>query len=125
MRTLTKFISAAFAVLILAVGAVTANDAGKTGEALPTSRPRQSDLTLSGIQGATVTGVAVVNGNLTTEFTLNIPTGGSLTASIAAGAITDQLGQPNVAFSGSYPVAPFAPRSSPTPRPNSTPRPRP
>jgi hypothetical protein len=81
-----------------------------------------TDLTLSGIQGATVTGVAVVNGNLTTEFTLDIPSGGSLTASIAAGAITDQLGQPNVAFSGSYPVSPWAP---PTPRPHPTSPPRP
>src|SRR5882724_1064101 len=81
-----------------------------------------TDLTLSGIQGATVTGVAVIHENLTTEFTLNIPTGGSLRASIAAGAITDQLGQPNVAFSGSYPVSPFAP---PTPRPHPTPLARP
>jgi hypothetical protein len=84
-----------------------------------------TDLTLSGIQGATVTGVAVINENFTTEFTLNIPTGGSLTASIAAGAITSQSGQPNVAFSGSYPVSPWAPRPSPTPRPHSTPPPRP
>ena len=72
-----------------------------------------------------MTGVAVINGNLTTEFTLNIPTGGSLTASIAPGAITDQYGQPNVAFSGSYPVSPWTPRSSPTPRPHSTAPPRP
>src|SRR6266508_1101963 len=81
-----------------------------------------TDLTLSGIQGATVTGVAVIHGNLTTEFTLDIPTGGSLTASIAAGAITDQSGQPNVAFSGNYPVSPWAP---PTPRPHPTSPPRP
>jgi hypothetical protein len=81
-----------------------------------------TDLTLSGIQGATVTAVAVINDNFTTEFTLNIPTGGSLTTSIAAGAITDQYGQPNVAFSGSYPVSPWAP---PTPRPHPTPPPRP
>jgi len=84
---------------------------------------QSTDLTLSGIQGATVTGVTVINENFTTEFTLDIPTGGSLTPSIAAGAITDQYGQPNVAFSGSYPVSPA--RSSPTPRPNPTPRPRP
>jgi hypothetical protein len=84
-----------------------------------------TDLTLSGIQGATVTGVAVIHENLTTEFTLNIPTGGRLTASIAAGAITDQLGQPNVTFSGSYPVSPWAPTPTPTPRPHPTPPPRP
>ncbi len=79
-----------------------------------------TDLTLSGIQGATVTGVAVVNGNLTTEFTLNIPAGGSLRASIAAGAITDQFGQLNVAFSGNYTVS-IPPRPNPTPRPHPTP----
>jgi FG-GAP-like repeat len=84
-----------------------------------------TDLTLSGIQGATVTAVNVINGNFTTEFTLDIPTGGSLTASIAAGAITDQYGQSNVAFSGSYPVSPWAPRPSPTPRLHPTPPPRP
>jgi hypothetical protein len=84
-----------------------------------------TDLTLSGIQGAAVTSVAVINGNLTTEFTLDIPTGGSLTASIPAGAITAQAGQPNVAFSGSYPVSPWAPRPSPTPRLKPTPPPRP
>ena len=84
-----------------------------------------TDLTLSGIQGATVTGVAVIHENLTTEFTLDIPAGGSLTASIAAGAITAQSGHPNVAFSGSYPVSPWAPRPSPTPRHHPTPPPRP
>jgi len=82
-----------------------------------------TDLTLSGIQGATVTAVAVINQNLTTEFTLNIPTGGSLTASIAAGAITSQYGQPNVPFSGHYRISPAIP--SPTPRPHPTPPPRP
>jgi hypothetical protein len=84
-----------------------------------------TDLTLSGIQGATVTGVAVINDNFTTEFTLDIPTGGRLTASIAAGAITAQSGHPNVAFSGSYTVSPWAPRPSPTPRPHRTPPRRP
>jgi hypothetical protein len=49
-----------------------------------------------------VTGVAGINDNLTTEFTLDIPSGGTLTASIAAEAITAQSGHPNVAFSGSY-----------------------
>ena len=63
-----------------------------------------SDLTLSGNPGATVTAVSVINGNMTTRFTLNIQFGGSLTASIAAGAITDQFGNPNNAFSGNYTV---------------------
>jgi hypothetical protein len=62
-----------------------------------------TDLQLSGNTGATVTNVQVINGT-TTEFTLNIPFGGSLTASIAAGAITDTFGNPNAAFSGNYTV---------------------
>jgi FG-GAP-like repeat len=94
------------------------------GEAVDPASVQPTDLTLSGIQGATVTGVNVINDNFTTEFTLDIPTGGSLTTSIAAGAIIDQYGQPNVAFSGSYPVSPWAPRPSPTPRPHPTPSPR-
>ena len=69
----------------------------------PTS-VQTGDLTLSGNPGATVTGVSVINGNMTTRFTLNIQLGGSLTASIAARAITDQFGNPNNAFSGNYTV---------------------
>jgi hypothetical protein len=93
------------------------------GKPVDPASVQPTDLTLSGIPGAIVTGVAVINGNFTTEFTLNIPTGGYLTASIAAGAITSQSGQPNAAFSGHYTVSPARP--SPTPRPHSTPRPRP
>ena len=74
-------------------------------EALDPTSVQTSDLTLSGIPGATVTGVSVINGNATTRFTLNIPAGGSLTASIAAGAITDQFGNPGNAFSGNYTVS--------------------
>jgi hypothetical protein len=68
----------------------------------PTS-VQASDLTLSGIP-ATVTNVTVINGNMTTEFTINF-TGifsGTLTASIAAGAITDTFSNPSAAFSGNY-----------------------
>jgi hypothetical protein len=68
----------------------------------PTS-VQTSDLTLSGVP-ATVTNVSVINGNMTTEFTINF-TGifsGTLTASIAAGAITDTFGNPSAAFSGNY-----------------------
>ena len=68
----------------------------------PTS-VQTSDLTLSGVP-ATVTAVSVINGNMTTEFTINF-TGifsGTLTASIAAGAITDTFGNPSAAFSGNY-----------------------
>jgi dockerin type I repeat protein len=63
-----------------------------------------SDLTLTGNVGATVTNVQPVNGNMTARFTLNIQFGGSMTASIAAGAITDQFGNPSAAFSGNYTV---------------------
>jgi len=42
---------------------------------------------------------------MTTEFTLQIAFGGSLTAHIAAGAITDTFGNPNADFSGKYTVA--------------------
>ena len=38
-----------------------------------------TDLQLSGNAGASVTAVTVTNGNMTTEFTLNIAFGGSLT----------------------------------------------
>jgi hypothetical protein len=94
------------------------------GEPVDPASVQSTDLTLSGIQGATVTGVNVINESFTTEFTLNIPTGGMLTANIAPGAITSQVGQPNTAFSGNYPVSPWAPRPSPTPRPHPTPPPR-
>ena len=63
-----------------------------------------SDLTLSGIAGATVTGVSVINGNMTAEFTLDVNRTGTLTANIAAGAVTDQFGNPGAAFSGNYQV---------------------
>ncbi len=61
------------------------------------------DLQLSGT-AATVTNVQVINNNMTAEFTINFTgvIGGTLTASIPAGAITDQFGNPNAAFSGDY-----------------------
>jgi hypothetical protein len=64
-----------------------------------------SDLQVSGNAGATVTAVTVTGGGTTTEFTLQIAFGGSLTAHIAAGAITDTFGNPNTDFSGNYTVA--------------------
>jgi hypothetical protein len=63
-----------------------------------------TDLQLSGNAGGTVTAVTVSPDGLTTTFTLNIAFGGSLTAHIAAGAITDTFGNPNADFSGSYTV---------------------
>jgi hypothetical protein len=68
------------------------------------SSVQTGDLQLSGNTGASVTAVSVSGDNLTTTFTLNIPFGGSLTAHIAAGAITDSDGNPNEDFSGNYTV---------------------
>ena len=58
---------------------------------------------MSGI-AATVTNVQMMNNNMTAEFTINFTAviGGTLTANIPAGAITDQFGNPNAAFSGDY-----------------------
>src|SRR6266498_3269746 len=57
-----------------------------------------TDLQLSGNAGGSVTNVQVVNSDMTTRFTLSISFGGSLTAHIAAGAITDTDGNPNADF---------------------------
>ena len=73
-------------------------------EAVDPNSVQTGDLQLIGILGARVTNVQVINANMTTRFTLNIPFGGVLRASIAAGAITDQFGNPGAAFSGSYTV---------------------
>ncbi|MBI1760867.1 MAG: putative Ig domain-containing protein [Acidobacteria bacterium] len=64
-----------------------------------------SDLALSGIAGATVSGVTVLPGNTTARFTLSgITVEGTLTASIAAGLITDAFGNPGAAFTANYGV---------------------
>ena len=68
----------------------------------PTS-VQTTDLVLTGA-GSSVTGVTVLPGNTTARFTINASTEGALTANIAAGAITDQFGNPGAAFSGSYQV---------------------
>src|SRR5262249_31111145 len=60
------------------------------------------DLTLTGNVGASVTAVQLVNGNTTARFTLHFNFGGSVTASIGAGAITANGCNTNTAFSGSY-----------------------
>ncbi len=62
------------------------------------------DLQLIGLLGARVTNVQVISGNTTTRFTVHVPSGGGLRASIGAGAITDQFGNPSAAFSGNYTV---------------------
>ena len=62
-----------------------------------------SSLALSGVSGATVSAVSVLSGNATVQFTLSgITSDGTLTASIAAGAVLDQYGYAGAAFSGSY-----------------------
>jgi hypothetical protein len=61
------------------------------------------DLTISGVNG-TVTGVDVSPDHMTTTFHINFSGifSGTVTASIAAGAITANGCNPNVAFSGQY-----------------------
>lgn len=75
-------------------------------EAFDPASIQTSDLTLSGIPGAFVSGVSFLNANTTARFVLSGMTinEGTLTASIAAGAITDPEGNPCAAFSGSYNV---------------------
>jgi hypothetical protein len=65
-----------------------------------------STLQLSGVPGAFVSGVSFLNGNTTARFVLSgmTNTEGTLGTSIAAGALTDQFGNPCAAFSGSYSV---------------------
>src|SRR5262249_40395227 len=70
----------------------------------PASAPT-SDLVVGGIAGASVTGVTLLSGNTTAEFTISgVTTEGQLTASIAAGAITDAFGNPGTAFLSTYTV---------------------
>jgi hypothetical protein len=73
-------------------------------EAVDPASVTTSDLTVSGNSGPTVTNVQVINGNMTARFTLHMNFGGTMTANIAAGAITDQFGNPGAAFSGNYNV---------------------
>jgi hypothetical protein len=63
-----------------------------------------SDLTLTGNVGGSVTNVQLVNGNMTARFTVHFNFGGSVTASIGAGAITANGCNPNAAFTGMYTV---------------------
>src|SRR4029077_1298354 len=63
---------------------------------------QDSDLTLTGNAGGTVTGHSV-NGS-TVTFTLHFNFGGTVTASIGAGAITANGCNGNAAFSGNYTV---------------------
>ncbi len=72
-------------------------------EPLSVASVKTTSLTLSGFAGASVTGATVLNGNTTARFTLSgITTEGFLTATIAAGAVTDQFGNPGNAFTATY-----------------------
>ena len=73
-------------------------------EAVDPASVQTSDLTLSGTSGANVTGVTVLAGNTTARFTIGSTFGGTLTASISAGAIADQFGNPSAAFTGNYTI---------------------
>lgn len=63
------------------------------------------DLALSGLVGAFVDSVTLLPGNTTARFTLaGIVSPGDLTASLAAGDVTDVYGNPGTAFSARYEV---------------------
>src|SRR6478672_1407797 len=65
---------------------------------------QDSDLTVSGNSGPSVTGHSLLNGNTTVRFTLHMNFGGTLTASIGAGGITANTCNINAAFTGNYTV---------------------
>src|SRR5262249_14290956 len=71
----------------------------------PTS-VQTTDLSLSGTSGVSVTGVSLLNGNTTARFTITTTAGstaeGTLSATIAAGSITDTSSSPNVRFFSAY-----------------------
>ena len=63
-----------------------------------------SDLMLTGNAGGSVTSVTVVNGNMTARFMLHFNFGGSVTATLGAGAVTANTCNGNAAFTGMYTV---------------------
>jgi hypothetical protein len=71
-----------------------------------------SDLHLSGIPGSTVDNVQVINGGTTAEFTITINSifSGTLTVNLPAGSITDEFGNGNAAFTGTYEYVGTAPK---------------
>src|SRR5207302_3371617 len=56
-------------------------------QAIDPASVETSDLTLTGNVGGSVTNVQVMNGDTTAHFTVHFANGGSVTASIGAGAI--------------------------------------
>src|SRR5262249_32135106 len=73
-------------------------------QAVDAASVQTSDLTLTGNVGGSVTAVQLVNGNTTARFTGHFNFGGSVTASISAGAVTANGCNTNAAFSGNYTV---------------------
>ena len=73
-------------------------------QAVDPASVQDSDLTVSGNSGPSVTGHSLLNGNTTVRFTLHMNFGGTLTASIGAGAITANTCNINAAFTGTYTV---------------------
>jgi hypothetical protein len=81
-------------------------------EAVDPASVQTGDLHLSGIPGSTVDNVQVINGDTTAEFTITINSifSGTLTVNLPAGAITDQFGNANEAFTGNYEYVGTAPK---------------
>ncbi len=65
---------------------------------------QDSDLTVSGNSGPSVTGHTLINGNMTVRFTLHMNFGGTLTATLGTGAITANTCNGNASFTGMYNV---------------------
>lgn len=74
-------------------------------EVIDPSSVQTTDLVLSGIPGAAVTGVTVLPGNTTARFTISGMTQeGTLSANIAANSITDVFGNGGLPFASTYQV---------------------
>ena len=73
-------------------------------QAVDPASVQDSDLTVSGNSGPSVTGHSLLNGNTTVRFTLHMNFGGMLTASLGASAITANTCNGNAAFTGNYTV---------------------
>src|SRR6476660_8896241 len=73
-------------------------------QAVDAASVQDSDLTLTGNTGGSVTGHSLINGNMTVRFTVHFNFGGSVTASIGTGSITAFTCNGNAAFAGNYTV---------------------
>ncbi|HQR41927.1 MAG TPA: hypothetical protein PLX97_04570, partial [Gemmatales bacterium] len=74
-------------------------------EALDPASIQTTDLVLSGIPGAFVSGFTLLPGDTTIRFTINgAATEGVLTATINAGSVTDVFSNPGLSFTANYEV---------------------